>query len=109
MMPADGGGLAQVGRRIVRRERKEMRRRMWMDKNIKIKVLFSIYICMTNEDVWTQVAEFNKFRLQNFGFQIYETKWNLLMFTRSLVVLIRVVDVHERGERPLMAPTIKSL
>jgi hypothetical protein len=39
MMPADGGGLAQVGRRIVRRERKEMRR-MWMDKNIKIKVLF---------------------------------------------------------------------
>jgi hypothetical protein len=39
MVPAAGGGLAHVGRRIIRRERKEMRKRMWMDKKIKIKVL----------------------------------------------------------------------
>jgi hypothetical protein len=57
---------------------------------------------MTNEEIWTQVAEFNKFGVLIFYFQICETKWHVLMFIQ--VALIRAVDGHERGERLPMAP-----
>jgi hypothetical protein len=47
-------------------ERREMRRRIWMERKIKTRAY--VHICMTIEGVWIQVVQLNKFGLLNFHF-----------------------------------------